>query len=136
MEKKYQVFISSTYSDLIEERKGLFDAILTTDCIPSGMESFVATDDEQFEVIKKVIDLCDYYILLIGGRYGTINDKTGKSYTEMEYDYAISKKIPVLVFARNNIDSLPNDKKENDEQKKTKLIIFKDRAMKNRLATV
>lgn len=136
MEKKYQVFISSTYSDFIEERKALFDVILSTDCIPAGMESFVATDDEQFEVIKRVIDLCDYYILLIGGRYGTINDKTGKSFTEMEYEYAISKNIPVLVFARNDIDSLPANKRENDNQKKTKLVIFKDKAMKNRLATV
>ena len=136
MEKKYQVFISSTFADFVEERKALFDVVLTTDCIPAGMESFVATDDEQFEVIKRVIDLCDYYILLIGARYGTINDKTGKSYTEMEYGYAISKKIPVLVFARNNADELPENMKDTDEQKKKKLIFFKEKAMKNRLATV
>jgi hypothetical protein len=66
------------------------------DCIPSGMEAFVAADIEQFEVIKKVIDLCDYYILIIGKRYGSINIKTQLSYTEMEYNYAIEKGIPVL----------------------------------------
>ena len=59
---KYQVFISSTYSDLSIERKQVLDILLMADCIPAGMESFVATDEEQFNVIKKVIDLCDYYI--------------------------------------------------------------------------
>ena len=53
---KYQVFISSTYSDLLKERKQVLDILLMADCIPAGMENFVATDDEQFSVIKKVID--------------------------------------------------------------------------------
>lgn len=51
---KYQVFISSTYSDLSKERKQVLDILLMADCIPAGMENFVATDDEQFNVIKKV----------------------------------------------------------------------------------
>ena len=96
---KYQVFISSTYSDLAKERKQVLDILLMADCIPAGMENFVATDDEQFNVIKKVIDFCDYYILILGRRYGSVNEKTGISYTEMEYNYAIDKGIPVLVFA-------------------------------------
>jgi hypothetical protein len=50
---KYQVFISSTYSDLYKERKQVLDILLMADCIPAGMENFVATDDEQFNVIKK-----------------------------------------------------------------------------------
>ena len=65
-DKKYQVYISSTYTDLIEERKKILEVLLMADCIPAGMEAFVATDNEQFEVIKKVIDLCDYYVLIIG----------------------------------------------------------------------
>ena len=92
-ETKYQVFVSSTYSDLINERKQVLDILLMADCIPAGMESFVATDDEQFNVIKKVIDLCDYYILIIGKRYGSVNEKTCLSYTEMEYNYADRKSV-------------------------------------------
>ena len=76
-DKKYQVFISSTYADLREERRKILDALLMADCIPSGMEAFVATDNEQFEVIKKVIDLCDYYVLIIGKRYGSVSSLTG-----------------------------------------------------------
>lgn len=133
LEKKYQVFVSSTYTDLIEERKKVLEFLLMADCIPAGMEAFVATDDEQFNVIKKVIDLCDYYVLIIGSRYGSINEKTGLSYTEMEYEYAIANNIPVLVFALD--DSKMKDCSE-DPIKRGKLAEFKKKALNNRLASV
>lgn len=136
MEKKYQVFISSTYTDLIEERKKVLDILLMADCIPAGMEAFVATDAGQFEVIKKVIDLCDYYVLILGKRYGSISPKTGISYTEMEYDYAISKEIPVLVFALDNSVPVSPNKEEADADKKAKMEAFRAKAMGNRLASV
>lgn len=136
MDKKYQVFISSTYKDLIEERKKALNILLMADCIPAGMEAFVATDLAQFEVIKKVIDLCDYYVLIIGKKYGSVNPDTGISYTEMEYDYAISKGIPVLVFALDMSVELPPEKCESDATKIEKLQAFREKAMTNRLATV
>lgn len=68
MERKYQVFISSTYADLKNERQSITNCLLMANCIPAGMEAFVAADDEQFNIIKKVIDLCDFYILVIGNR--------------------------------------------------------------------
>lgn len=74
--RKYQIFISSTYTDLIDERRLIIDALLKMDFIPAGMEMFVASNTEQFKVITKVIDLCDYYLLIIGKRYGTINEDT------------------------------------------------------------
>lgn len=135
-EKKYQVFISSTYTDLKEERRKVLDILLMADCIPSGMEAFVATDDEQFEVIKRVIDLCDYYILIIGKRYGSINQKTEKSYTEMEYQYAKQKEIPVLVFALDDSVELLPEKMEKEPEKIKKLTSFKNDAMENRLASI
>ena len=133
---KYQVFISSTYSDLLKESRRVLDILLMADCIPAGMENFVATDDEQFSVIKKVIDLCDYYILILGKRYGSVNEATGISYTEMEYNYAIDKGIPVLVFVLDDSVEVDDDKIEKDDIKKGKLAEFKSRAMRNRLASV
>ena len=70
-EKRYQIFISSTYSDLLEERRAVMDAILDLKCFPSGMEMFPAVDMEQFEYIKQIIDESDYYVLLLAGRYGS-----------------------------------------------------------------
>lgn len=76
--------------------------LLEVDCIPCGMEYFPSDDDEQFEFIKSVIDECDYYVLIIAGRYGSIG-KGGKSYTEMEYRYALKKRIPIFTFIHNDI---------------------------------
>lgn len=134
--KKYQVFISSTYSDLIEERRKVIEVLLLAECIPAGMEAFVATDAKQFEVIKRVIDLCDYYVLIIGKRYGSISTETGISYTEMEYDYAIEKGIPVLVFALDESVDVPPEKMESDSLNDAKLKIFRDKALSSRMATI
>ena len=68
-DKRYQVFVSSTYDDLQDERKEVMQALLELDCIPAGMELFPASSEDQWSLIKRVIDDCDYYILIIGGRY-------------------------------------------------------------------
>lgn len=135
-EKKYQVFISSTYADLKEERRKILDILLMADCIPAGMEAFVASDVEQFEVIKKVIELCDYYILIIGKRYGSISEQTGLSYTEMEYEYAKELGIPVLVFALDESVAVDEEKIETDPVKINALKVFRQKALTNRLATI
>lgn len=135
-EIKYQVFISSTYQDLIEERKKIYECLLAINCIPAGMEAFSAADDEQFNVIKRVIDLCDYYILIIKRRYGTINSQTNKSYTEMEFEYAIQKGIPVLVFSLDESIDVPANECESDPTKIKLLESFRSKALNNRTAKI
>ncbi|MBB6696261.1 DUF4062 domain-containing protein [Clostridium algidicarnis] len=133
MEKRYQVFISSTFADLEEERKAIMEAIVNLNCFPAGMEMFPANDSEQFEYIKSIIDESDYYILVIAGRYGSIADD-GKSYTEKEFDYAKEKGIPVLVFVKKDITSIPVNKTDDDVEKRKKLEQFRKKAMNDRLA--
>lgn len=125
MDKKYQVFVSSTYQDLIEERQKVIEALISKNCFPVGMEYFPAANEEQFSVIKRLIDRCDYYILILGGRYGSIEPKTGKSYTQLEYEYALEKNIPVAAFYHNNIGELASDKVEKTEEGLAKLKEFK-----------
>jgi len=96
MEKRYQVFISSTFQDLQNARQEVSQALLRADCFPAGMELFPAADEEQFEFIKTVIDQSDYYIIISAGRYGSIHPETKLSYTEMEYDYAVEIGIPII----------------------------------------
>jgi hypothetical protein len=93
VEKRYQVFVSSTYEDLREERQEVIQALLELDCIPAGMELFPAADEDQWTLIKNVIDECDYYIVIVGGRYGSVGNG-GLSYTEMEYRYALENGKP------------------------------------------
>ena len=87
-ERRYEVFVSSTFFDLQEERAAVSKVLLEMDAFPAGMELFPATDADSWTLIQQVIDSADYYLLIVGGRYGSINDTTELSYTEMEYDYA------------------------------------------------
>lgn len=98
MNKKLQVFVSSTYTDLIEERQAAVQAILDAGHIPAGMELFKAGNESQLKTIYKWIDDSDVYMLILGGRYGSIETNTGKSYTQLEYEYALSKDIPVFAL--------------------------------------
>lgn len=124
MTKRYQVFISSTFTDLKEERNEVMKALLELDCIPTGMELFPASDDTQWDVIKSIIDNCDYYILILAGRYGSIN-KDGVGYTELEYNYANEKGIPTIAFLHENINNLSVSKSENTDEGKEKLNNFR-----------
>ncbi len=98
MDKKIQIFVSSTYLDLKEERQAAVEAILKAGHIPAGMELFTAGNQSQFEVIKRWIDESDAYLLILGGRYGSIETTTDLSYIELEYDYAASKDKPLFAI--------------------------------------
>ena len=88
MKKKLQVFVSSTFTDLKEERQAAVAAILKAGHIPAGMELFTAGDRSQMTIIEKWIEESDVYMLILGGRYGSMEKTTNLSYTELEYDYA------------------------------------------------
>lgn len=132
MDKRYQVFVSSTYADLQQERKKVIQALMEMDCIPSGMELFPAADEEQWIFIKKVIDDCDYYLLIIGGRYGSITED-GISYTEKEFDYAVEKGIKVIALIHGSPDDIAFGKSEQNPELRKKLQLFRDKVMTGRL---
>jgi hypothetical protein len=124
MEKRYQVFVSSTYDDLIEERQEVMHALLELDCIPSGMELFPAADDDQWSIIQQVIDDCDYYLVIIAGRYGS-RGQSGKSYTQMEYEYAVSKAKPIIAFLHKSPQLIPAIRTEATDLGKAALAEFR-----------
>lgn len=99
MDVKYQVFVSSTFEDLREERRLVMEQILNLGHIPVGMELFQASDETQWAHIKRRISSCDYYIVIIAERYGS--QVRGKSFTRMEYEFALKEKVPVVAFLLN-----------------------------------
>lgn len=124
MDRRYQVFVSSTFTDLIDERREVIQALLELDCLPAGMEMFPAADDDQWTLIKKVIDQSDFYVVVVGGRYGSVSEQ-GMSYTEMEYDYAKSRGIPILGFIHADPGNIPANKSELDGAARERLEKFR-----------
>ncbi|BCG64320.1 MAG: hypothetical protein methR_P2093 [Methyloprofundus sp.] len=131
-EKKYQIFISSTYTDLIAERNKIIETLLGIYHLPVGMEMFSAGNDEQWEIIKDTIATSDYYILIIGHRYGSVTTD-GISYTEKEYNYALELGKPILSFVKNRETATKPEERETDSKKIKKLNQFVTKATSNKM---
>lgn len=129
MDKRYQVFVSSTFTDLKDERQAVLKAILELDHMPAGMELFPAADASAWQLIKDVIDASDYYVLIIGGRYGSL-DEAGIGYTEKEYDHALATRKPVIPLLHENPDNLPRDKTETNAGAWKRLSAFREKVEK------
>lgn len=131
-DKRYSVFISSTFNDLREERRAVQDVVISSGDFPVQMESFPAADEDQFEFIKSLIEKCDYYVLIVAGRYGTASED-GLSYTEKEYHHAVLKGIPVSVMLHGDRGAISADKSEESIDGKKRLAAFVAKVEKNRL---
>jgi hypothetical protein len=123
---KYQVFISSTYDDLHEAREAVTWEILKARHIPAGMENFSAHPDRGWRVIKQTIDTSDYYVVVIAGKYGSIDPETGFSWTEREYNYAVERRLSVFAFIRDP-GHCTLEKSERDPKKQKHLAAFIDK---------
>jgi Domain of unknown function (DUF4062) len=97
------------------------------------MELFPSADDSAWGYIKGEIERSDYYILIVGGKYGSVAED-GISFTEKEYRYAKEKNKPRLVFIRSNAFAVTQDKLEQDEGKRKRLKSFTDELDEGRLA--
>ena len=134
--KRYQVFVSSTYEDLIDERRIAAQALLETECIPTGMELFPASSKKQWEIIKQIIEDSDYFLLIIGGRYGSLGEnelgqKVG--FTEMEFDYAVSIGKPIIAFIHRDPNKRASAKSEKSNPGRNKLKKFCNKVKKDRI---
>lgn len=134
MEKIYQIFVSSTFEDLKMERQEVMAAVVSTGNVPIGMEYFPAGNASPFDYIKQQIDGADYYVLIVAGKYGSINDETGISYTEMEFDYAVSKGVPVAVLLYKDLNQLRGSQLETTDERRNKLEAFRKKVQQGRMA--
>lgn len=135
MKKKLQIFISSTYEDLKDERQAAVSAILKSGHFPAGMELFTAGDKSQLEIIKKWIDESDVFMLILGGRYGSVEPDSGASYTEIEYNYATQQNKPLFAVVIKD-DALEEKVKEAgtsviEKERPTELKLFKEKVLSN-----
>jgi hypothetical protein len=135
MKRKLQIFVSSTFTDLIPERQAAVSAILKAGHIPAGMELFTSGDKSQMDTIKKWIDESDVYMLILGGRYGSIEPVSGVSYTELEYIYATEQGKPLFAVVITD-SSLEAKIQKNgttflEKENPQALKLFKERVLSN-----
>lgn len=132
MDKFYQVFISSTYTDLVEERKAVSDELAKAGHIAAGMELFPAIDEDQFDYIKRIIDRSDYYLVIVAGRYGSCASD-GVGYTEKEFDYAKSRGIPIIALIHNAPGKIAVANTDTDPDILIKLAAFRTKCQTGRV---
>jgi hypothetical protein len=134
-----RAFICGTQKDLSGERELVSRLCVLRDVLPQGMELFSASDQTQWDFIKRILKKCDFVIVLLGGRYGSINasDEAKRSYSECEYSFAVDEKIPVLLFVKEMSDGqlLDANSDANDPAEAArKMKAFRASVMEKRLS--
>lgn len=118
--KHYKIFLSSTFEDLVQERQVALEAIWTMQWLPVSMEFLPAVDIDPHVFIERQIRECDFYLIILGGRYGSMDEK-GVSFTEFELNCAIKYDVPVLAMVHSVPDRIPMGKTDLCSELRTKL---------------
>lgn len=94
-----EVFLSSTYVDLVDHRAEVASVVRRMpDFRLIAMEDFGSSSTPPMEFCVKQVHGADIYLGLIGWRYGYVDPQTRKSATEIEYRTALSCDIPLLLY--------------------------------------
>lgn len=103
------VFVGSTYEDLKDYRSAAREALHQLEAIVRGMEYFGSKPGSPKEECLKVVQSCKAYIGIFAMRYGSIDEETGKSMTQLEYEEAVRLGLPILIYliAEQNQPILP-----------------------------
>lgn len=124
------VFVSSTYEDLIEYRDEVQRVLIRLEQIVKGMEYFGSSPKKPLDVCLESVRSSKVYIGIIGMRYGSIEEETQRSFTQLEYEEAIKNNIPILIYIID--DNHPIPPKFVDLDKKAELLSgFKKLLTKN-----
>jgi HEAT repeat protein len=125
--------VSSTVRDLPEHRTAVMDACLRQGVMPKMMEHLSAADADAIRISRALVEESDLYIGVLGVRYGEIPEGHEKSITEMEYDWALERQIPRLMFVIDaKKHAVPPDQVEMGAGAE-RLELFKERVRRERV---
>lgn len=133
MDRLFTAFVSSTYLDLIHERKVVANSLLNASCVPLGMEFFPSTGTGQWSAILDAMEAADFCIFIIGGRYGSIDPVTQLSWTRREYREAVKLGKPRIALLHADISALDPVHRETKPKLKTALLDFRKELESNAL---
>src|SRR5882672_5373000 len=132
-QQQLKVMISSTARDLPEHRKKVMDACMRLGMFyPDMMEHLTATNANALEVSLRIADRADVYVGVFAFHYGYVPDGEAISVTEAEYERAVERDIPRLIFLMSDAhDIKPGDVETGDGA--AKLTKLKERLKKERV---
>ncbi|MDX1913548.1 MAG: DUF4062 domain-containing protein, partial [Saprospiraceae bacterium] len=122
--------VSSTARDLPEHRKQVMDACLRQSYQPKMMEHLPANSDDAIAASMKLVDEADIYIGVFALRYGYVPAGHDISITEMEYNRAVERGIPRLIFIAGEDHPFTAKQMEPEPENIPKLRAFKERVGK------
>jgi len=119
------IFVSSTFRDLAEHRRAVWELLGTFDVNVRGMEAFGARTEAPLETCLAEVEQSNVYLGIIGFRLGSINGASGKSFTQREYDRARELNLEILIYLRDENATLRLTDIDLDEAPREKLASFK-----------
>lgn len=125
MERLYTAFVSSTFLDLQAERQRLVQVLLAQQCVPLGMEFFPSTGKSQWPIIQDTMEAADFCIFVVAGRYGSMSDEAGLSWTHKEFREAVRRSKPIVGILHRNAGRLPADSCERSAKARSALARFR-----------
>lgn len=119
------VFVSSTFRDLAEHRRAVWDLLGTFDVNVRGMEAFGARTEAPLETCLAEVEQTNVYLGIIGFRLGSIDEASGKSFTQREYERARELNLDILIYLRDEDATLRLSDIDLDAAPREKLTSFK-----------
>jgi len=134
MDKPLIVMVSSTVRDLPEYRQQVMRACVQQKVFPTMMENLPACDADALAVSRRMVYESDVYLGIFAHRYGYVPAGHHTSITEMEYNWALERGIPRLIFLMDDDQPvLPMDVEKGEGF--AKLVTLKDRLSKERVVS-
>ncbi len=128
IDKRYHVFISTTEADMHAERVVLSQTLVSQGFFSWGLEQRTPLTTA---FARRQIDDCDYFILMLGSRYGELS-ASGVSYMHLEYIYAVTKQKPILVLMYEAPESRADEFQDQTPEGKLKFLDFRRQLQRER----
>jgi hypothetical protein len=125
LERLFTAFVSSTYLDLKSERQRLVQVLLGQQCVPLGMEFFPSTGKSQWPIIQETMNAADFCVFVVAGRYGTMSDEAGLSWTHKEFREAVRRRKPIVGILHRAPGSLQAQNSESNAKARAALTRFR-----------
>ena len=128
IDKRHHAFISTTEADMHAERVVLSQTLVSQGFFSWGLEQRAPLTTA---FARRQIDDCDYFILMLGSRYGELS-ASGVSYMHLEYIYAVTKQKPILVLMYEAPETRAPEYQDQNSEGKLKFLDFRRQLQRER----